>query len=423
VQARILLDHDTIHATTNITEIREAIESGKKIWIELERQTLDADLLLTETLKLHPLTIEDIWHQGSQPKIDDYPRYLYVVVHGIGAAQRSTLELVEVDVVIGPNWLVTHDRDGLVADDVGTAVEHAPRMLGKGVAWMAHAVLDRVVDRYLPVIDQLDTEIDQLELDVIDHAGTPRGKRVLERILGFKRMLQTLRRMSIHQREILLKLSRGEYDEIPPEALPFYRDVYDHFLRVQDITEGYRDLVTSALDAYLSVQSNRMNEIMKALTLTSTVMLPLSFIAGVYGMNFKGEKSPYNMPELDWFYGYPFAITLMATVALLILLVFRYKGWIGSRHAGEPRAPGSRRLPRLGGWRKLRRAPKPRAAGAAVGAVAGAGAGAGRAAIADRTAGADRGAGAGAGRAAIADRTAGAAGAAGEPEAERGAGR
>jgi len=359
VQARILLDHDTIHATTNITEIREAIESGKKIWIELERQSHDADVLLAETLKIHPLTVEDIWHQGSHPKIDDYPGYLYVVVHGIGSARRDKLELVEIDVVIGPNWLVTHDRDGLVADDVGTALEHAPRMLGKGVAWMAHAVLDRVVDRYLPVVDQLDAEIDQLENDVIDQAGTPRGKHVLERILGFKRMLQMLRRTSLHQREILLKLSRGEYDEIPPEALPFYRDVYDHFLRVQDITEGYRDLVTSALDAYLSVQSNRMNEIMKALTLTSTVMLPLSFIAGVYGMNFKGEVSPYNMPELDWFYGYPFALVLMTVVAGGIVFLFHYKGWIGNRHTRGPRPPREPRPPRLSGGKRKRKALKP----------------------------------------------------------------
>jgi magnesium transporter len=358
VQARILLDHDTVHATTNVTEIREAVESGKKMWIELERQSHDADALLADTLKLHPLTIEDIWNQGSQPKIDDYPAYLYVVVHGIGSARRNKLELVEIDVVIGPTWLITYDRDGLVADDIGTACDHAPRMLGKGVAWLAHAVLDRVVDRYLPVIDQMDTEIDQLENDVLDQAGTPRGKKVLGRILAFKRMLQTLRRMSIHQREILLKLSRGEYEEIPPDALPFYRDVYDHFLRVQDITEGYRDLVTSALDAYLSVQSNRMNEIVKALTLMSTVMLPLSFIAGLYGMNFRGDKSPYNMPELDWYYGYPFALALMATVVGGILLWFRYKGWIGDR-----RRPSSLRLPRLSSPRK-RKAPARRATSA-----------------------------------------------------------
>lgn len=341
--ARMLGEGDRLVATTELADIRAAVEAKRPVWIELERQSGECDVLLSEVLQLHALTIEDIWAQGSQPKIEDYPSYLYVVVHGIGSARRNRLELVEIDVVIGPNWLVTHDRDGLVADDVGTELDHSTRMLSKGVAWLAHAVLDRVVDRYLPVVDQLDLEIDALENDVLDKAGTPHGKRVLGRILAFKRMLQALRRMSIHQREILLKLSRGEYEEIPQDALPYFRDVYDHFLRIQDITDGYRDLVTSALDAYLSVQSNRMNEIVKALTLMSTVMLPLSFIAGVYGMNFKHERSPYNMPELEWYFGYPFAVGLMAAVALLIIGWFRWKGWIGGGRVLPIERPARRR--------------------------------------------------------------------------------
>lgn len=331
--ARVLEDGKIV-ATTNPAEIRAALEQKKRIWIELERQTPEADAVLQQ-LEIHALTIEDIYGSGSQPKIDDFPSYLYVVVHGIGSAKRKKLELVEVDVLIGENWVLTHDRSGLVADDIGTDLDHSPRLLAKGAAWLAHGILDRVVDRYLPVIDELDTEIEKLENDVIEKAGTPRGKGVLTRILAFKRTLQTLRRMSVHQREILLKLSRGEYEEIPAEALPFYRDVYDHFLRIQDITEGYRDLVTSALDAYLSVQSNRMNEIVKTLTLMSTVMLPLSFIAGVYGMNFKGEKSPYNMPELDWFFGYPFALGLMIVVAIGIIIFFKRKGYIGGPGRAE----------------------------------------------------------------------------------------
>lgn len=331
--ARILEDGKIV-ATTNAPEIREALLGGKRMWIELERPSPEANALLTE-LQIHPLTIEDIWASGSQPKIDDFPNYLYVVLHGIGSARRKKLDLVEVDVLIGETWLITHDRVGLVADDVGTDLDHSPRLLGKGVAWLAHAILDRVVDRYLPVIGELDTEIDDLENDVLEKAGTSRGKRVLTRILAFKRTLQELRRMSIHQREILLRLSRGEYEEIPVEALPFFRDVYDHFLRVQDITEGYRDMVTSALDAYLSVQSNRMNEVIKTLTLMSTIMLPLTFIAGIYGMNFKTDKSPWNMPELGWFYGYPFALGLMAVVAIAILLWFRRKGYVGGRDVRE----------------------------------------------------------------------------------------
>ena len=322
MQARIL-EGDKLRATTDPAEIRAALGAGQRIWIDLERQTPDADALLTDVLKLHPLTIEDIWADRSRPKIDDFDGYLYVIVHGIGAAKHDKLQTVEIDVVIGPNWLVTHDPAGLVSDDIGTELDHSARVLGKGVAWLAHALLDRAVDLYMPVIDQLDAEIEQLENDTLDHAGTPRGQAVLIRILAFKRRLQQLRRMGVHQREILLRLSRGELDEIPSDALPFFRDVYDHFLRINDISEGYRDLVTSALDAYLSVQSNRMNEIMKTLTLMSTVMLPLTFIVGLYGMNFK------HMPELDWAWGYPAVIGVMLTVVTSILLWFRHRGWIG----------------------------------------------------------------------------------------------
>jgi magnesium transporter len=322
MQARILED-DKLRTTTSLTEIRAAFGAGLRIWVDLERRSKDADVLLEEVLKLHPLTIEDIWAERSRPKIDDFDEYLYVIVHGIGAAHHDKLATVELDLVIGPNWLVTHDPAGLVSDDLGTELDHSARVMMKGVAWLAHALLDRAVDGYMPVIDQLDAEIEQLENDVLDKAGTPRGKSVLMKILAFKRRLQELRRMGIHQREILLRLSRGELDEIPNEVLPFYRDVYDHFLRISDIAEGYRDLVTSALDAYLSVQSNRMNEIMKALTLMSTVMLPLTFIVGLYGMNFK------HMPELDWLWGYPAVLAFMALVVTGILLWFRHRGWIG----------------------------------------------------------------------------------------------
>ena len=324
-----ILDGTKLTTSTSLKDITEALTAKKPIWIDLERQSPEADKLLADVLKFHPLTVEDVWGPRGQPKIDDFDDYLYVILHGVGSKKRDKLELVEIDVVIGDSWLVTHDRDGLVSDDIGTELDHSPRLLQKGVAWLAHALIDRAVDRYLPVIDQLDAEIEQLENDVLAKAGTRGGSRVLRRILGFKRTLQDLRRMSIHQREILLRLSRGDFGEIPPEAIPFYRDVYDHFLRINDIAEGYRDLVTSALDAYLSVQSNRMNEVMKTLTLMSTVMLPLTFIAGVYGMNFDF------MPELHQRWGYVGALALMAVTTIAILVWFRHKGYVGG-DTGEP---------------------------------------------------------------------------------------
>ena len=329
MQARIL-DHDAVRTTTDPAEIRAALAAGTPMWIDLGSQSTDCDALLAEGLHLHPLTIEDIWATRAAPKLEDYGSYLYLIVHSVRGAKRGVFDLVELDVVIGKTFIVTHDPTGLVTKDLADELARSPRLLAKGPAWVAHALLDRAVDRYLPVIDELDTEIEGLENEVLRKAGTPTGPAVLRRILRFKRLLLGLRRMSIHQREILLRLGRGELDLIPAEAVPFFRDVYDHFLRVNDLVESYRDLVTSSLDAYLSVQSNRMNDIMKTLTLIATVMLPITFVAGVYGMNFKA------MPELDWAWGYPYALGLMGLITIGSFWWFRHKGWIGSREMEVP---------------------------------------------------------------------------------------
>jgi magnesium transporter len=328
MQARIL-DRDTVRTTSDLAEVRAALAAKHPIWIELEKQDADADAVLAE-LHVHPLTVEDIWATRTFPKLDDFDHYVYAIVHGIASAKDGRVELVELDLVLGDCCLVTHDPTGYAAKDVADELARSPRLLQKGVAWVAHALLDRAVDKYLPVIDDLDAQIETLETDVLRHAGTPRGAAVLRRILRFKRLLQEVRRMGIHQREILLRFGRGELDEVPAEAVPFFRDVYDHFLRINDLVDSFRDLVTSSLEAYLSVQSNRMNEIMKTLTLIATVMLPITFIAGVYGMNFK------HMPELDWVDGYAYALALMGLVTVASMIWFWRKGWIGSRDLDVP---------------------------------------------------------------------------------------
>jgi len=321
-----VLEGGRVKVITDYAEICDAVASGRPIWIELEKQCAEADELLVKKLGIHPLTIEDIWQTRSGPKLEDYHNYLYVIVHTVRAgARRGLIDSAELDVLIGKTFVITHDPAHVVTKDVSKDLERQPEMLEKGPAWLAHAILDHAVDRYLPIVDDLDAEIDKLELEALHRAGTPKGPPVLRRILRFKRTLQELRRMSIHQREILLRLARGEFEEIPKETVPFYRDVFDHFVRINDLLEGFRDLVTDALEAYLSVQANRLNEIMKTLTLMSTVMLPITFIAGVYGMNFK------HMPEISWVFGYPFALGLMAVVAIGILLFFRRRGWLGQR--------------------------------------------------------------------------------------------
>jgi magnesium transporter len=328
MQARILVG-DTVRTTSDLDEVRAAIAGKQTIWVELERQDAAAEAVLA-TLEIHPLTIEDIWQTRTFPKLDDFDNYVYAIIHGVSHATHDKCEQVELDLLLGTFWVVTHDPTNYVAKDVGDELARSPRLMQKGAAWIAHALLDRAVDKYLPVVDQLDDQLETLEMDVLRDAGTPRGGAVLRRILKFKRLLQDLRRMGIHQREILLRFGRGEIEEVPHDSIPFFRDVYDHFLRTNDLIESYRDLVTSALEAYLSVQSNRMNEIMKTLTLIATVMLPITFIAGVYGMNFK------NMPELEWPWGYYCALGLMGVVTVFCMIWFWRKGWIGSRELDVP---------------------------------------------------------------------------------------
>ena len=311
--------------TTDVGVVADLHRQGLIVWVVLEANDPSSQQVIEEVFELHPLTIEDIWHEQVSPKIEDFDRYLYVRVHGArGVDESGDLQFAELDLVFGQNFVLTHDSQQAACstETVLQGFMRQPRQFLRGPAWLAHSLLDNVVDRYLPLIDTLEREIDELEAVIIERAGTPQGPPVLARIFVMKRSLQALRRIGSHQREILLRLSRAEFDEIPHEALPFYRDVYDHFTRVVDYAESCRDLVTSSLELYMSVQANRMNEIMKALTLISTVMLPLTFIAGIYGMNFE------HMPELKWTYGYPAALAMMAVVAIGIFGWFRHRKWL-----------------------------------------------------------------------------------------------
>lgn len=305
----------------DLGELPGLIESGAKLWIDASGAHPEVARLLTDELRLHPLAVEDILQERMVPKAEDYGTYLYVVVHGIvrDRTDPELLETHEIDIVLTEHWLFTqHHGSSRSIEAVEQELTRNPRLLERGPGFVAHAVLDHLVDYYLPVVDAFDEDIDEVEALVIEH---PRSD-VLQRIFRLKRSLQRLRRIAVYQREVLKRLSRGEFEMIPEKALPFYRDVYDHFVRVADLTDSYRELLSGALDAYLSVVSNRTNDIMKALTLVATVMLPVTFIAGVYGMNFE------NMPEIKWRYGYLFALGLMGAVVAAMMFWFKRRKWI-----------------------------------------------------------------------------------------------
>jgi magnesium transporter len=319
-----VLEGDQITRLEGAGEIRDAHELGRRLWLDLEERTVESDQLLLETFKIHPLVCEDIWLDRSVPKIDRFDDYLYVIVHGVrrGSAPMK-LDLWVLDIVVSKTFVITQHRDRASALAARELVEKIPALLDKGTYWVAHTLIDRVVDGYLPLIDEFGVGIEKLERDVLEKAGTPDDDHgLLPTLFALRRSIQQLCRITPHQLETLGRLARPEFDEIPNGAIPYFRDVNDHFIRVAQLTESYRDVVSNTMDAYLSLQSNRMNETMKRLTMMSTLMLPLTFVAGIYGMNF------HFMPELSWRYGYPFALGTMLVIATFILLWFKRKRWL-----------------------------------------------------------------------------------------------
>jgi magnesium transporter len=324
-----ILEGEAVVITSSFAEVTLAFQAGKRLWVELDGRSPGADAFLLDVLGIHPLAVEDLWSDIGIPKLEDFGAYLQIVMHGVRAADRAghdlPLALTELDVLIGRDFLVTHARDdrATAIEPVLAEVVRVPKLLKKGPAWIAHAVLDRLVDAYVPVVNRFEAQIEEVEGKILDGRQRRSDHAIMRRILRIKRSLQMLRRTTVSQREVLARLARAEFDEIPPEAAPFYRDVYDHFARVTELVDSYRELAMGLLEAHFSIQSNQMNEIMKRLTLISTIMLPLTLIAGIYGMNFKRE-----FPELDWEYGYFYALGLMAAVALGILAYFRKKRWL-----------------------------------------------------------------------------------------------
>ncbi len=312
---------DGVTVCRSLDGVRELLEDNSLFWIDATSIDEPLRVFLQDTLRLHPLAVEDILLERIHPKIEDYGDYLYVVIHGVtlDGGDPMALRTAELDVVLTDRWVFTHHAEGfeataLVRDDL----LRNPKLMDKGPSFVAHAVMDRVVDSYQPVMDLLDHAIDAIDAEVLDDPG----EEIVQRISKLKRSLQRLRRIALHQREVMLRLSRGEFAVIAERALPFFRDIHDHCVRVADLSDSYRERLSNAFDVYLSILSNRMNQAMRALSAVATVMLPLTFIAGLYGMNFE------HMPELHWHYGYLWALGLMGTVGAATVWYFRRKGWM-----------------------------------------------------------------------------------------------
>jgi magnesium transporter len=298
-------------------------ESGL-LWLDLHLVAEADGHMLDTVFNFHPLTIEDsITARVDPAKIDDHGQYIFIVVQALNRYQRGEeLTSSEVDFYLGANYVVSIHLDEVPAIDQFHALcQRDDRLTAKGPDWLLHGLMDALVDEYLPIVDAVDDEIDDLEERLLQGRDT----KVLGEILQTKRNTLRLRRATTPQREIMNRLSRGEFPSlITPHAAIYYRDVYDHLVRVEYLVESLRDLADGALQLYLSVVSNRLNEVMKVLTAAATIFLPLTLISGIYGMNFAQNQ----FPPFDSTWGFAVVVGSMITIAVGMLAYFRWRDWV-----------------------------------------------------------------------------------------------
>ncbi|MBW4440920.1 MAG: magnesium/cobalt transporter CorA [Plectolyngbya sp. WJT66-NPBG17] len=277
---------------------------------------------------LHPLVLEDVVNVPQRPKVEEYGDQILIIARMVVLKESgSGFYSEQVSFILGKHYLLTvqeepeHDCFHMVRDRIRSA---KGTICKRGADYLAYALLDAIIDGFFPILEVYGEEIEELEDEVV---ASP-TRQTLEKIHALKRELLTLRRSIWPLRDAINSLVRDSSPELVNDDVRIYlRDCYDHTVQVLDMVETYRELAASLMDVYLSSVSNRMNEIMKVLTVISTIFIPLTFVAGVYGMNFNPEKSPLNMPELNWYWGYPVCLAVMIAIAVSLVLFFKRKGW------------------------------------------------------------------------------------------------
>jgi len=285
---------------------------------------------LADGYGLHALEVEDVLGD-VRPKVEEFDDHTFALVKAASLRQGDVafvdeLRALPVGFFFGDGWLLTVEPERVAALDAvweRVAREDA-RLLANGADFTAYRGIDRVVDGYYDILDDIEDDIEAVENQVTEAATG--SETVLDRINELRRDLLSVRRLLWPTRDAVGVLARGDPAHVQPATEKYYRDVYDHLVQLVDLTETYRDLASGARDIYLNALSMSTNDVMKTLTVVATIILPLTFVAGVYGMNFSG--SPLNMPELEWTYGYPAVMLGMGLTAVVLVAYFRRENWL-----------------------------------------------------------------------------------------------
>jgi magnesium transporter len=288
------------------------------LWVNMEKPTAEEEALLSEVFHFHHLAIEDCISQGHHlPKIDDYRDYLFIITHGISHGSPQTqLRTSELHMFLGRNYVVTvHWAQLRGVASVRERCHEDMSLLERGSDFLTYTILDAQVDDFMPVLDRLSERISEIENEALQNPT----QKVSARILHFKRDVSTLKRIAAPQLEITNRLSRKEFSIINEPMLIYFRDIYDHLARVENLTESLMNLGEGVLNTYLATVSTRQNEVMKVLSIVASIFLPLTLLASIYGMNFR------NMPELQWHYGYYGIWAVMVVIGAGLFTYFKIK--------------------------------------------------------------------------------------------------
>jgi len=292
-------------------------KSDRALWFDLDTPNETELGFLEKHLKIHHLTLEDVVKQNQRPKIESFENYVYLVIHPLIRKEDLEIEPAEVDLLLGQNWLVTvryGPVPGLVED--ARYHERIDQALARGADFLLYVIVDLIVDSYFPLLDEIDEEIDRLEDALLEQADI----EDMNRLLTLKRTLVRIRRAVTPQREVFNQLTRHDFAFIRPQHLVYFRDVYDHLIRIVEELDTLRETLSSVLEIYLASTSNQLNATMKRFTAWGTIFIVITAIAGIYGMNFKF------MPELEWRYGYFVVLGLMTVICLGLFFYFKKKG-------------------------------------------------------------------------------------------------
>lgn len=295
--------------------------SGVTLWVDFGKPTPEETRMLADVFHFHELSIEDAVSEIHHPKIEAYPKYLYLVLHGIDfRAREHYFRTLDVDFFLGANYLVTvHPGSSRSIERMRDVCRRNDRVLAEGPAALMHRIVDTMVDNYRPEVEKLNERLDQLEKEVFQRPNPSLARRILD----FKRDISSLRRVVLPQRDAVGRLARGEFPVITEQLLYRFRDVYDHLVRLSDEAIFFQDRVSSLLEAHLSTVSNQLNTVMKVLTVIATIFMPLTVLTGMYGMNVPLPQLPGGPEAQFWWVTF-----VMAGISAVMLWFFRSKRWM-----------------------------------------------------------------------------------------------